>query len=118
MEAIESKNNCPGLAQRIFLHKMIKFVYLIVVINFLAIGLVNGHARLLDPVSRGSLWRYDNRAPANYNDNQLFCGGFWVCIFLTQRNEQNFPILHATTSPKEKIIIDGRIFCLPVKNKN
>lgn len=39
---------------------------------------VSGHGMLLDPVSRGSRWRYDARAPINYDDNQSFCGGFGV----------------------------------------
>lgn len=42
------------------------------------IQIVFGHGMLLDPVSRGSRWRFDARAPINYDDNQLFCGGFSV----------------------------------------
>lgn len=41
---------------------------------------VMGHGMLLNPVSRGSRWRYDAKATANYDDNQLFCGGFNVRI--------------------------------------
>lgn len=37
-----------------------------------------GHGMLLKPVSRSSRWRYDARAPTNFNDNELFCGGFSV----------------------------------------
>lgn len=40
--------------------------------------MVDGHGMLMDPASRGSRWRVDSQAPVNYNDNQLFCGGFWV----------------------------------------
>jgi hypothetical protein len=43
---------------------------------------VTGHGRLMDPPSRGSLWRFPQFAeynpPKNYDDNQLFCGGFKV----------------------------------------
>uniref|UniRef100_A0A336M0X4 CSON009773 protein n=1 Tax=Culicoides sonorensis TaxID=179676 RepID=A0A336M0X4_CULSO len=31
---------------------------------------------LLDPVNRSSRWRYDQRAPINYDDNGINCGGF------------------------------------------
>lgn len=37
--------------------------------------LVNGHARLIDPPSRASAWRYNFDTPADYNDNQGWCGG-------------------------------------------
>ena len=39
-----------------------------------------GHARLLEPAGRSSLWRFNYKTPVNYNDNQLFCGGYRVCI--------------------------------------
>ncbi|XP_017771238.1 PREDICTED: uncharacterized protein LOC108558737 [Nicrophorus vespilloides] len=34
-----------------------------------------GHGMLLDPPNRSSLWRFDDEAPINYNDNENFCGG-------------------------------------------
>lgn len=34
-----------------------------------------GHGRLEEPPSRSSMWRYGFKNPANYNDNELFCGG-------------------------------------------
>lgn len=39
-----------------------------------------GHGMLLNPVSRGSRWRYDSKAPTNFDDNQLYCGGYSVNI--------------------------------------
>ncbi|CAM1295113.1 Uncharacterised protein g1196 [Pycnogonum litorale] len=39
---------------------------------------VDGHGRLLDPPGRSSLWRFVKDAPVNYNDNELFCGGFSI----------------------------------------
>ncbi|XP_021921720.1 uncharacterized protein LOC110830757 [Zootermopsis nevadensis] len=33
------------------------------------------HGMLIDPVNRSSMWRYGFNTPANYEDNQLFCGG-------------------------------------------
>ncbi|CAH1773572.1 unnamed protein product [Owenia fusiformis] len=40
------------------------------------LGLVAGHGRLIDPAARNSMWRYGFSNPPNYNDNELFCGGF------------------------------------------
>lgn len=37
-----------------------------------------GHGMLLDPVNRASRWRFNSSAPADYNDNEGFCGGFNV----------------------------------------
>ena len=39
---------------------------------------VSGHARLLQPPSRSSMWRFGFDNPADYNDNQGFCGGIKV----------------------------------------
>ncbi|KAK5638704.1 hypothetical protein RI129_012999 [Pyrocoelia pectoralis] len=37
---------------------------------------VNGHGRLIEPPSRASAWRYGFDTPHNYNDHELFCGGY------------------------------------------
>ncbi|GAB1605441.1 uncharacterized protein LOC115222289 [Argonauta hians] len=37
---------------------------------------VSSHGRLLFPPSRSSMWRFGFNNPKNYNDNQLYCGGF------------------------------------------
>ncbi|CAG9821461.1 unnamed protein product [Phaedon cochleariae] len=42
---------------------------------------IDGHGRLIEPPSRASAWRYGFNTPHNYNDHELFCGGFtrqWV----------------------------------------
>jgi hypothetical protein len=39
---------------------------------------VSGHGRLIDPPSRSSAWRFGFNTTINYNDNELFCGGFNV----------------------------------------
>lgn len=39
---------------------------------------VKGHGRLMEPVGRSSAWRKGYDTPVNYNDNELFCGGFDV----------------------------------------
>ncbi|XP_015784670.1 uncharacterized protein LOC107362165 [Tetranychus urticae] len=36
------------------------------------------HGRLIDPPGRSTAWRFGFSTPINYNDNQLFCGGFRV----------------------------------------
>ena len=56
-------------------------VMLVVVVSWLP-GLpgVAGHGRLLNPPSRSSMWRVGFNNPPNYDDNQLFCGGFSVSI--------------------------------------
>merc|ERR1719232_371414 len=36
---------------------------------------VNGHGRMRNPPSRASMWRDGFPNPADYNDNQGFCGG-------------------------------------------
>ncbi|XP_043656746.1 uncharacterized protein LOC122622399 [Drosophila teissieri] len=52
-------------------------------ILFLSIGFLNlmveleGHGMMLSPTGRSSRWRYDSSAPTNYDDNALYCGGFW-----------------------------------------
>ncbi|ODM92262.1 hypothetical protein Ocin01_14420 [Orchesella cincta] len=41
---------------------------------------IAGHGRLMEPPNRSSLWRFpefNQHSPTiNYNDNELFCGGF------------------------------------------
>merc|ERR1712001_85385 len=37
---------------------------------------IQGHGRLMEPVSRASAWRRGYPNPADYNDNQGYCGGY------------------------------------------
>ncbi|XP_065561377.1 uncharacterized protein LOC136027884 isoform X2 [Artemia franciscana] len=37
---------------------------------------VKGHGRLIDPPSRSSAWRYGFGTPNNFNDHEIYCGGF------------------------------------------
>lgn len=48
---------------------------------------VFGHGMLMDPVGRGSRWRYDKTAPKNYDDNANFCGGGAVSIPFTIKHQ-------------------------------
>jgi hypothetical protein len=41
-----------------------------------SIDFVRGHGRFTEPPSRATMWRYGWDTPVDYNDNQLFCGGF------------------------------------------
>ncbi|XP_036149327.1 uncharacterized protein LOC105837955 isoform X2 [Monomorium pharaonis] len=41
-------------------------------------GAIHGHGRLMDPPSRNAMWRFGYPNPVNYNDNELFCGGYAV----------------------------------------
>ncbi|EDS44396.1 conserved hypothetical protein [Culex quinquefasciatus] len=40
--------------------------------------LVLGHGRLMEPPARNAMWRFGFPNAVNYNDNELFCGGYAV----------------------------------------
>ena len=52
----------------------------ILVLHTLIIGVI-GHGRLISPPGRSTMWRYGYSTPANYDDNQMSCGGFYVSCF-------------------------------------
>ncbi|KAF2889323.1 hypothetical protein ILUMI_16850, partial [Ignelater luminosus] len=54
---------------------LLKFIFAVLASAVVFEG-VSGHGMMLDPPNRSSLWRYDPTAPINYNDNEVFCGGF------------------------------------------
>ena len=58
---------------------------LVVALLCVAFDYVNGHGMMIDPPNRSSVWRFHSGFPANYNDNENFCGGFQV--FLTHHQE-------------------------------
>ena len=37
---------------------------------------LNAHGRLMDPPSRNAMWRFGFPNPVNYDDNEVFCGGY------------------------------------------
>ncbi len=52
-------------------------ILLFLTISVIQIIQINGHGRLLEPAARTSAWRkWPNLFPVNYDDNQMFCGGF------------------------------------------
>ncbi|XP_034176901.2 uncharacterized protein LOC117602697 [Osmia lignaria lignaria] len=56
------------------------FVKLLLFACALGISLeeINGHGMMMSPVSRSSAWREGFPVEINYNDNELFCGGFQI----------------------------------------
>lgn len=48
----------------------------IILVILQLIELIDGHGRLMDPPARNSMWRFGFPNPVNYNDNELFCGGY------------------------------------------
>lgn len=72
--------------------KMWKFVLSATIVAVIIVNsdLVSGHGMLLKPVARGSAWRYYPDAPANYEDSELFCGGFYVRFFSLHSHSDEF----------------------------
>lgn len=68
---------------KISLKAMSQFECLIIA-NILTIIMPNcdGHGRLIEPPSRSSAFRYGFATPPNFNDHELYCGGF-------ERHQQN-----------------------------
>jgi hypothetical protein len=63
----------------LYRRKMSPGLYAILLTVFLP--RIAAHGRLIDPPSRASAWRYGFDTPHNYNDHELYCGGFtrqWV----------------------------------------
>lgn len=61
--------------------KIIKKVILFQLLLSLKFTFVTSHARLMEPESRATRWRFNHSAPVNYNDNQGYCGGYtnqWI----------------------------------------
>lgn len=52
-------------------------VSVVSVITFTAIG-VQSHGRMNEPPGRSTAWKFGFDTPINYNDHELFCGGFDV----------------------------------------
>jgi hypothetical protein len=49
------------------------------VVLLMAIG-THQHGHLMEPVNRSSMWRRGYPTPVNYQDNEVFCGGFGVSL--------------------------------------
>lgn len=57
-----------------------KFLVLLSTVLLLKAVEISAHGRLLDPPARSSAWREfgTQMFPAEYTDNEMFCGGFGV----------------------------------------
>merc|ERR1711963_100333 len=60
------------------LNQKMKFMISLLSLIFSLETNVAGHARLLEPPSRASMWRFGFQNPPDYQDNEGFCGGFQV----------------------------------------
>ncbi|XP_014217688.2 uncharacterized protein LOC106646160 [Copidosoma floridanum] len=56
----------------------VKMIIACILMNFLYGLQVDAHGKLMDPVSRSSAWRKGFNVTENYNDNELYCGGFAI----------------------------------------
>jgi Lytic polysaccharide mono-oxygenase, cellulose-degrading len=58
--------------------KRSKFSFQIIFFTILTfyIKYANTHGRLIEPPSRATAWRFGFKTPENYNDHELFCGGY------------------------------------------
>lgn len=50
-------------------------VGLLAVLAWACVG-VRGHGRLIEPPGRSTAWRYGFNTPPNYNDHEIYCGGY------------------------------------------
>lgn len=55
------------------------WINVVVVVLLMAIG-THQHGHLMEPVNRSSMWRKGYNTTVNWNDNELFCGGFGVSL--------------------------------------
>lgn len=53
-------------------------IFSILIIILFLLSEVDCHGRLIEPPSRSSMWRFGFKTKPNYNDNELFCGGYTV----------------------------------------
>lgn len=90
------------------------------VVIVLQLAGVTGHGRLMDPPARNSMWRFGFANPVNYNDNELFCGGYAGRHFSNSRYEfrvnYDLPITYSWSLKilKNKIFL-GLKMCLVTK---
>jgi hypothetical protein len=56
----------------------------------------------MDPPARNSMWRFGFATPVDYNDNELYCGGYaGGCELLRRR--RNFSLLLASIEDFVKV---------------
>lgn len=71
------------------------------VILFLMFGMgtveISAHGRLMEPPARNAMWRFGFPNPVNYNDNELFCGGY-AGLFLIFKAMELFKMIVSEVS--------------------
>ncbi|XP_054706523.1 uncharacterized protein LOC129216337 [Uloborus diversus] len=55
-----------------------KLISLVALVHAYLLPSVSSHARLMEPPSRSSMWRFGYDTPVNYDDDGLYCGGIKV----------------------------------------
>ena len=55
-----------------------ELLYSIVLVIVSLVSMVTSSGRLIEPAMRSSLWRFNDKARINFNDNGLDCGGSQV----------------------------------------
>ncbi|XP_017855741.1 PREDICTED: uncharacterized protein LOC108608728 [Drosophila arizonae] len=69
----------PGRHNNGHLKSSSHFCYLFPIFCLALLSLIqfcDAHGRLIEPPSRASAWRYGFQTPPDYNDHELYCGGF------------------------------------------
>ena len=56
----------------------IQIVSLLLIVFLMSLERVNSHGYMSVPPMRSSMWRYNFSTPINYDDGQLWCGGYGV----------------------------------------
>lgn len=56
------------------------FILILSCILSISVDRIDGHGMMMDPVSRSSAWRMGFPVAVNYNDNELYCGGYFVQV--------------------------------------
>ncbi|KAK7081126.1 hypothetical protein SK128_027952 [Halocaridina rubra] len=65
-------------AQHLYYHQFSLIMGLllkVLLVGVVACVEINAHGYMISPAARNSAWRFGYDTPANYNDNELFCGG-------------------------------------------
>ena len=73
------------------IQNLLTTVFLVVILNIIEI---NCHGWLRKPIARSSAWKIDNRFPAYYSDNQMFCGGFDTQWSKNGKNLELLSLIH------------------------
>lgn len=65
-----------GAKNRFNVVQNVQFIAVALILSSYMIDVCSGHGRLIEPPSRSSAFRFGFPTPPNYNDHELYCGGF------------------------------------------